>query len=143
MAIIAVINAIMPAVSRSQSALVSTSDVVNDRISSEIEIIHATGVDAATTSEAWIKNVGASRIGPLDKVDLFFGPESDFQRIPFGGAGCTAPCWEYELENDTEWGPTATLHTTIHLVDPLAAGTTSYVKVVAPNGISDAKFFSI
>ena len=143
MAVIAVINAIMPAVSRSQSALVSTSDVVNDRISSEIEIIHATGVEAATTSEAWVKNVGASRIGPLDKVDLFFGPENDFQRIPYGGAGCTAPCWEYELENDTEWGPTATLHATIHLVDPLAAGTTYYVKVVAPNGISDAKFFSI
>ncbi|GAF89920.1 unnamed protein product, partial [marine sediment metagenome] len=48
----------MPAVGRSHSALVATSDVVNDRISSDIEIIHATGVDAATTSEAWVKNVG-------------------------------------------------------------------------------------
>jgi hypothetical protein len=133
----------MPAVSRSHSALVTASDAVNDRISSDVEIIHATGVDAATTSEAWIKNVGGSRIGPLDKLDLFFGPENAFQRIPYGGAGCTAPCWEYELENDTEWGPAATLHITIHLVSPLAAGTTYFIKVVAPNGISDAKFFSV
>jgi flagellar protein FlaG len=142
-AVIAVVNAVMPAVGRSHGALVTASDVVNDRIASEVEIIHATGVDTATTSEAWVKNVGGSRIGPLDKMDLFFGPENAFQRIPYGGASCEAPCWEYELENDTEWGPTATLHITIHLVDPLAAGTTYFIKVVAPNGISDAKFFSI
>jgi hypothetical protein len=135
----AVVNAVMPAVSRSQGALVTTSD----RISSEIEIIHATGVDAATSSDAWVKNIGASRLGPLDKLDVFFGPEDAFQRIPYGGASCTAPCWEYELENDTVWGPTASLHITIYVEDPLAAGTTYFVKVVAPNGISDAKFFSI
>jgi hypothetical protein len=142
-AVIAVVNAVMPAVSRSQGALVTTSDVVNDRISTDIEIIHATGVDTATSSDAWVKNVGASRIGPLDKLDVFFGPEDAFQRIPYGGASCTAPCWEYELENDTEWGPTASLHLTIHVEDPLAAGTTYYLQVVTPNGISDAKFFSI
>jgi flagellar protein FlaG len=142
-AVIAVVNAVMPAVSRSQSALISTSDLVNDRISSEVEIIHATGVDAATTSEAWVKNVGASRIGPITSTDIFFGPETDFARIAYGGASCTAPCWEYELENDTEWGPMATLHVTIHLEDPLATGTTYYVKVVTPNGISDAKFFTV
>jgi hypothetical protein len=142
-AVIAVVNAVMPAVSRSQGALVTTSDVVNDRISTDIEIIHATGVDTATSSDAWVKNVGASRLGPLDKLDVFFGPEDAFQRIPYGGASCTAPCWEYELENDTQWGPTASLHITIYPEDPLAAGTTYFIKVVTPNGISDAKFFSI
>lgn len=134
----------MPAVSRTGSSMVMSSDVVNDRIATQLEIIHATGVDAATESDAWVKNVGTARIGPIDGTDVFFGPESNFARIPYGGASCSAPCWEYALEGgESEWGPTATLHITIHLDYSLATGNTYYVKVVVPNGISDAKFFSI
>jgi hypothetical protein len=124
--------------------MVLSSDVVNDRITTQLEIIHATGVDTATQSDAWVKNVGGSRIGPIDITDVFFGPESGFARIPYGGASCGAPCWEYELEGGaSEWGPTATLHITIHLDYSLATGNTYYVKVVAPNGINDARFFTL
>lgn len=144
MAIVAVVNAVMPALSRTNSSMVMTSDVINDRISSQVEIIHATGVDAATQADAWVKNVGASSLGPLDRTDVFFGPEDGFARIPYGGPSCTAPCWDYELEGGaTEWEPTATVHVIIYLTDPLAAGSTYYVKVVTPNGITDAKFFSL
>jgi hypothetical protein len=143
-AIVAVVNAVMPALSRTNSSMVMTSDVINDRISSQVEIIHATGVDAATQADAWVKNVGASTVGPLDRTDVFFGPEDGFARIPYGGPSCTAPCWDYELEGGaTEWEPTATVHVIIYLTDPLAAGSTYYVKVVTPNGITDAKFFSL
>jgi hypothetical protein len=143
-AIIAVVNSVMPALSRTNSSMVMTSDVINDRISSQVEIIHATGVDTATQADTWIKNVGASQIGPVDHTDVFFGPESDFQRVPYGGPSCTAPCWDYELEGGaTEWEPTTTLHIIIYPGYSLAAGSTYYVKVVVPNGISDAKFFSI
>ena len=142
-AIAAVVNAVMPALSRTNGSMVMSSDVVNDRISSQIEIIHATGVDSATSADAWIKNVGASRIAPIDRTDVFFGPEDSFQRIPYGGPGCTAPCWDYELENATEWEPTATVHIIIYPASPVAAGTTYFVKVVAPNGITEAKFFSV
>jgi hypothetical protein len=143
-AIVAVVNAVMPALSRTNSSMVMTSDVINDRISSQVEIIHATGVDAATQADAWVKNVGASSLGPLDRTDVFFGPEDGFARIPYGGPSCTAPCWDYELEGGaTEWEPTATVHVIIYLTDPLAAGSTYYVKVVTPNGITDAKFFSL
>jgi hypothetical protein len=139
-----VVNAVMPALSRTNSSMVMTSDVINDRISSQVEIIHATGVDAATQADAWVKNVGASNVGPLDRTDVFFGPEDGFARIPYGGPSCTAPCWDYELEGGaTEWEPTATVHVIIYLTDPLAAGSTYYVKVVTPNGITDAKFFSL
>ena len=144
MAIVAVVNAVMPALSRTNSSMVMTSDVINDRISSQVEIIHATGVDAATQADAWVKNVGASSLGPLDRTDVFFGPEDGFARIPYGGPSCTAPCWDYALEGGaTEWEPTATVHVIIYLTDPLAAGSTYYVKVVTPNGITDAKFFSL
>ncbi len=141
--VLAVINSVLPAIGRAANAMVSSADVADDRLSSRIEIIHATGQDAATEADAWVKNTGATRIIALDKIDLFFGPENDFQRIPYGGPSCTAPCWDYTLENDTVWDPTATLHITIVPTDALAAGTTYFVKVVAPNGIEDSKFFTL
>ncbi len=133
----------MPAVSRAGNALVSSADVADNRLSSRLEIIHATGQDAATQSEIWVKNTGAVRIIGLQQIDVFFGPETSFDRVSYGGAGCTAPCWSYTLENDTEWNPTATLRITVFLTTALAAGNTYYVKVVAPNGVEDTKFFTL
>ena len=90
-----------------------------------------------------MKNVGATVIEPLERIDVFFGPEGEFGRIPYGDASCSAPCWEYTLENDTKWKPTATLHITIHLSDALPDDTVYYAKIVAPNGSTDAKFFTV
>jgi flagellar protein FlaG len=144
-AVVATINAIMPAVSRAGNALVTSADVADDRLSSRIEIIHATGQDGAVVAQAWVKNTGSARIIALEHVDVFFGPQSNFQRIPYGGPGCTAPCWDFELENDTEWNPTATIHITIALqvADTLTAGNTYFIKIVAPNGVEDSKFFTL
>lgn len=133
----------MPAISRAGNALVTSADVADNRLSSRVEIIHATGQDGAVVSDAWVKNTGATRIDAITQSDVFFGPDTAFSRIPYGGSGCSAPCWEYELENDTDWNPTATLHLTIHLSTALAAGNTYYVKIVAANGIEDSKFFTL
>ena len=142
-AVVAVINAVLPSVDRTSGALTSTADVIDDRLSSQVEIVHATGQGGATVADAWVKNVGATVIKPLDKIDVFFGPEGEFTRIPYGDASCSAPCWEYTLENDDEWKPTATLHITIHLSDALTTNTVYYAKVVTPNGSTDAKFFTV
>lgn len=141
--VIAVTNAVLPSVGRTTGALVSTSGVVQDRIASQVEIVNATGQDANPDASVWIKNVGASTIEPIDRADVFFGPSGNFQRIPYGGAGCAAPCWEYTLENSTSFDPTATLLILIHNSANLAAGQTYYVKVVTPNGINDSKFFTV
>lgn len=142
-AIVAVVNAVLPSVSRTSGALISASNVVEDRISSQIEIVHATGQDASPIAEIWVKNTGSSTVSAVDRVDVFFGPEGNFQRIPQGDPGCTAPCWEYEIENASSWEPTATLHITVRVETNLASGTTYYVKVVTPNGISNAKYFTV
>lgn len=143
-AIIAVANAVLPSVGRTSGALISASGVVEERISSQIEIVHATGQDADPDADAWVKNIGSSTVDPLSRVDVFFGPAGDFQRIPQGDPGCTAPCWEYSLENGTStWEPTTTLRITIHAASNLTSGTTYYVKVVTPNGIADSKFFTV
>lgn len=142
-AIVAVVNAVLPSVSRTSGALISASSVVEDRIASQIEIVHATGQDGDPDAEVWVKNTGAATVDGLNRVDVFFGPDGDFQRIPQGDPGCTAPCWEYALENASTWEPTATLHITIRSSSDLASGTTYYVKVVTPNGIADSKFFTV
>lgn len=142
-AIGSVITALMPAVNRAGTALVTSADVADDRLSSRVEIIHAIGQDTATLADVWVKNTGSTRVAAVTKSDVFFGPETDFQRIPYGGASCIAPCWEYTVENDTEWNPTATIHITIYVTTALATGNTYYVKVVAANGVEDSKFFTL
>ena len=133
----------MPAISRSGQALVMSADVANDRLSSRIEIVQATGIVDDTQALAWVKNTGSTTISAVTKSDVFFGPETDFQRVPYGDPGCTAPCWNYTLENDTKWNPAATLRITVLLAAPLQVSTTYYFKVVIPNGLEDLKFFTL
>ena len=141
--VIAVSNAVLPSVGRTTGALVSTSSAVQDRIASQIQIINATGQNATPTANVWVKNVGTSTINPINRMDVFFGPTGNFQRIPYGGAGCTAPCWEYTIQNSTAFDATATLLIVVHYGTNLASGQTYYVKVVTPNGISDSAYFTV
>ena len=148
---------LFPSIVRMNDAIASDRAGLVTQTREEITLVNAfSELDAAaawqdTESDTlfdvwmWVKNTGAVRIIALQRIDVFFGPETAFDRIPYGGAGCTAPCWEYELENDTEWNSTATLHITIYLEagNPLAAGNTYYIKVVTPNGIEDSKFFTL
>ena len=71
--VLAVINSVLPAIGRAANEMVLSADVADDRLSSRLEIIHATGQDAGTEVDVWVKNIGATRIIALDKIDLFFG----------------------------------------------------------------------
>jgi flagellar protein FlaG len=143
-AIVAVVNAVLPSVSRTSGALISASGSVEDRIASQIEVVHATGQTSSPNADVWVKNTGAATIDPLSRVDVFFGPEGDFQRITYdASSSCTAPCWYSTIENASTWEPTATLHVTVKYTANLSAGATYYIKVVTPNGIADSKFFTV
>jgi hypothetical protein len=142
-AIVTVINALMPAISRTNASIVATSDSVDARIATDLEIVHVSGADGTPDVEAWVKNTGAVVIAPVSRLDVFFGPEEAFVRIPYGEVGCTAPCWHYAIENDAAWNPTATLHITLSSSASLTAGETYYIKLVSPNGVTDARFFTI
>jgi len=131
-----VFNAIFPAISQSSDAMSSMQRRIDERMQSQIEIIHATR--AGSDVLIWVKNVGSLRIAPPEACDLFFGPDNNFARIPYNSGN---PNWTYTLENDTEWRAGATLRVTVHFVVPPAAGT-YFVKVVLPNGISDETFIS-
>jgi len=136
-------NSVYPMVSRSSQAMVSMAEKIDERMKSQISIVHAANSADRKTIYIWVKNVGSSRIVAIEESDIFFGQEGDFSRIPYiDDAGGSYPRWEYSLENDTEWGPGATLKITIvYDVDPGAG--TYFVKIVIPNGISDEYYFSM
>ncbi len=131
-----VFNAAYPAVIQSSDAMTNMAIRVDDRLKSQIEIIHATG--SGSNAFIWVKNVGSLRIIPIESCDVFFGPEGNFARIPYGSG---ATYWTYEVENASEWTPTATLKITIVNGGPLSGR--YFVKVTIPNGISDEDYFSV
>ena len=138
-----VFNSVYPMVSRSSQAMVSMAEQVDERMKSRINIVHAANSADRTFVYLWVKNVGTQRIVDIDESDLFFGQETDFERIPYvDDAGGGYPCWAYGIENDTEWQTGATVNITISYdIDPGAG--TYFSKFIIPNGISDEYYFSM
>jgi len=136
-------NAVYPAIAESSDALTRRQRQIDDRLQSQVEIVHATIPYGVITEEAWVwvKNVGSQRISAIENCDIFFGPEGNFASLSYGAE---EGGWEYEIEQGTEWDPTRTLKITIsnHDGDPLDVGTRYFVKVTTPNGVSDEYYFS-
>jgi len=133
-----VINTVYPAVNRSTAAMVTIAGKADERIQTNVEIIQTAVVD--TTVHVWVKNIGTARILAVDSSDLFFGVTGAQTRVPYG-AGSGSPYWDYQIENNTEWTPMATVRITVHLG---SAPSGNYVmKLVLPNGISDEYVFSV
>ena len=142
-ALMVVVNAVVPTVYRAGSSMVVSSATLDDRLKSNVEIIHASGQVASTDAYVWLKNVGSSTLPAIDRTDIFFGTSTSLTRIPYGTAGCTSPCWEYVIENGPEWEPTTTVRIVIHLTAALVSGETYYVKAVLYNGITDSRYFTL
>ncbi|OGO36382.1 MAG: hypothetical protein A2147_03240 [Chloroflexi bacterium RBG_16_57_8] len=137
----AVFNSVYPAVERSSQAVSSAADVVNDRMTSRIEIIQVGG--SGTTVDAWVKNVGAARIGGIEGSDIFFGMDGGVSRMAFGDNSTSPPYWSYQLEGgNAQWGQAVTNRITIHLADSPSPGV-YLMKMVIPNGIFDESVFSL
>lgn len=143
-------NAVYPAVQDSSSAMLNMTGRVDDRLRSQIEIIHAaaeldstgwwqdTNGNGYFDSFVWIKNVGSTRVVSPEQLDVFYGPEGNFDRIPHeSNASGRYPNWTWQVEDGGEWVPTATLAVTIRYDYPLAPGR-YFIKVTLPNGVSDS-----
>ncbi len=138
-----VFNSVYPMVNRSSQAMVSMAEQVDERMKSRVSIVHGTSNAGRTEVYLWIKNVGTQRITNIDDCDLFFGQETDFDRIPYtDDAGGSYPQWSYEIENATEWGTSATIKITITYSSDPGSGT-YYAKFIIPNGISDEYYLSM
>ena len=155
----AIVNAILPVLSRSSGAVVTASAKVDEQLKSDISIVHAVGeLDSAgsfsdTNGNAlfdifiWVKNIGDTRIFSIPNTDLFVGKTGDFARISHETeleAG-VYPRWGHSIEggeSTSEWGPKDTLKITVTYGSTQTQGNYD-VKVVIPNGISDEYFFSM
>jgi len=159
-AAIAIMNAVYPAVTRSSSALTAASGSVDERIRTNIEIVHVVGELSSTSTWvdtnsndlfdffAWVKNVGDARIVAIEETDVFFGQPGGIERIPHADyAGSSYPQWSYVVENGTDWSRTATIKITVSFDDGCPSCTkptgTYFMKVITPNGVSNEHYFSM
>jgi hypothetical protein len=151
-ATVVVVNSVLPAIQRTSSDIVAASDVLGRRLRSDVKIIETSGVAGDDFVQVWAKNVGASEIPSLTKIDVFFGETDGFERIAYDPeATCPDPsppprtenCWQFALENDTEWTPYATLRITVYLTYDLEAGTDYVSTIVLPNGLSASRVFTL
>ena len=133
-----VFNAVYPAIGYSSGAVATITGRINERIKTQMEIVEVAAQDDDVY--VWVKNTGAIRIGAIESSDIFYGKDGDFAWIPYGESGSQEPYWEYMVENDDEWTPTATLKVTIHLSEEPSGA--CFVKMVTANGISDEQQFS-
>ncbi len=136
---VAMFNALYPAIMQSNDAITGMERRADDRMKTQIEIIHATKPTTSSDVLVWVKNVGSIRIVGADLSDVFFGPEGNFARIPYGTG---TPHWEYTIENASDWTPAATLRINIVGYPTLVAGARYFIKISLPNGIGAEEYFS-
>ena len=148
-------NVAYPAVQKGGDAINNMASRAEDRMKTQIAVIHAAAeIDSSGWWQdtngngdvdvfVWVKNVGDTRITALDHMDVFFGAEGNFTRIPYRSAATGSyPYWSGQIEGGSDWNPTTTLKITIHYNATLAAGR-YYAKVTLPSGNSDQYFLSI
>lgn len=147
--VLALFNATYPAVIEGGDAITGMAARSSERMDTQIKIIHAAGEldqaggwsDNNLNSDfevfLWVKNIGERRLNSLDQLDVFFGEEGNFMRVPHqNNSGGSYPYWTWELENAAEWTPTATLKLTIHYSTPLASNR-YFSRVALSNGVAD------
>ena len=131
-------NAVYPVINSSSGAMAGMAGRINDRIKSQVEIVQV--ACESDNVSVWVKNIGSTKLGSIEKSDVFLGQEGNFSWISYGQPGSPKPYWDYVIENDTEWVPTATLRIDIH-VEQEPSGT-YFVKMAVYNGVSDEYQFS-
>ncbi len=148
-------NTAYPAIIQGGDAIASMANHADEQMRSQIAVIHAAAeVDSSGAWQdtdgsgdfdvfVWVKNLGDTRISGVERMDVFFGPEGDFARVPYQtDAGGNTPYWTWQIENAADWIPTATLRIAIHYGTALASGR-YFIRVTTPTGISADDFLGI
>ena len=148
-------NVAYPAAMEGGDAVNNMAYRVTERMRTQIVVVHATGeLDAdGNWQDAngngifemtfWVKNIGETRISALESLDVFFGPEGNFSRIPYEAhVSGTYPRWHAAVENSTDWTPRATLRLDVQYSAALPQGR-YFFKISLPNGVMDETFLGI
>ena len=142
-AAIALINAVLPAMGKSSSALLSANSTASDRVRTDIEVVHV-ATDTSSGSEdqviVWVKNVGPNNIVAVNTSDVFLTTPSEVKRVPYGSG---SEYWDYELESGTDWTQTSTIKITLHLDNGSVVTGVYNIIFTVYNAISSSKDFSV
>jgi len=141
-AVVALINAVIPAAGKGSGALKSANSTAAERIKTDIEIVFASGNSTGDELTFWVKNIGSNSIKAIDESDIFLTTPSTITRIPYTGSATQNPRWEYVIEgSESAWTPAVTVKVELHL----ASGTTGIHKVDMSvyNAVRAEKEFSI
>jgi flagellar protein FlaG len=144
-AAMALINAILPAISKSSGALVTANSAAADRIRTDIEIVHVASDTSSGTEDqiiVWVKNIGVNKIAPIEAGDIFLTTPSGVKHLSYG-AGPTPEYWDYTIENGAEWTRTVTVRMTLHLTDSSVTAGGYNVTVNVYNSVNASKDFSV
>jgi hypothetical protein len=144
-AAIALINAVIPAMSESTSALVAANSSAADRIRTDIEVVHVAS-DTSPGGEdqiiVWVKNVGPNKILSIESSDIFLNMPSTVKQLSHGSSS-GAEYWDYTIENGTEWTRGVTIKMTAHLANGSVTSGTYSVSVSLYNAVTAIKDFSL
>ncbi len=139
-AVMALINAVIPAANKSSGALLMANSEAADRIRTDIEIVHASGNATTNTITVWVKNIGTKNIVPVTSSDIIVTTPSDVLRLPYD-SGCSNECWDYSIEEGgSDWDKSATVK--FILSTSVVTGVYN-VKVSVANAVSATKDFSV
>ena len=141
-AAVALINAVLPAMGKSSSALVTANSEASKRIKTDIDVIHGTG-DTSGTITVWVKNVGTQVINSVKDSDVIITKPSaagGVKRLTYT-TGCSSECWDFTIEDSApDWSKADTVKFT--LTTTVTSGSYT-VSIAAPNGVSATKDFSV
>ena len=141
-AAMALINAVLPALGKSSSALATANKKAAERIRTDIDVVHATG-DTTGTITVWVKNVGDQVIRSVKDSDVIITKPTaagGVKRLSYV-AGCSSECWDFTIEDSASaWITAVTVK--FMLTTSVTSGSYS-ISVAAPNGVTAAKDFSV
>lgn len=139
---IALINAVIPAVSKSSGALVTANAEAANRIRTDIEVIHVASKTSPDQVIVWVKNIGLNTIKPIESGDVFLTTPNEVKRLSHG-SGSGSEYWDYTIENGTAWTTTVTVKMTLHLANGTLVSGGYNIIVNVYNSVSASKDFSV
>lgn len=139
---IALINAVIPAVSKSSGALVTANAEAANRIRTDIEVIHVASKTSPDQVIVWVKNIGLNTIKPIESGDVFLTTPTEVKRLSHGSSSGTE-YWDYTIENGTAWTTTVTVKMTLHLANGTLVSGGYNIIVNVYNSVNASKDFSV
>ena len=139
---VALINAVIPAMSKSSGALVTANAEAADRIRTDIEVIHVASKTSPDQVIVWVKNIGMNTIKPIESGDVFLTTPTEVKRLSHGSSS-GAEYWDYTIENGSAWTRTVTVKMTLHLTNGTIVAGGYNVIVNVYNSVNASKDFSV